>query len=84
MADADLLSRDIATLKDEQRDAWRELASPTLTTFDRREIRNRIKQGEVELKDYLKMQADRLRFRPRLVPVEATVDSLATIHFRLF
>lgn len=84
MTDADLLSRDIATLKAEQRDAWRELASPTLTTFDRREIRNRIRQSEVELKDYLKVQTDRLRFRPRLVPAEATVDSLATIHFRLF
>jgi hypothetical protein len=79
----DVLSRDIDALMAEQREAWRELARPTLTTFDRREIRNRIRHGETELRDYLKMRTDRLRFRPRLAPVEATVDGLANINFRL-
>ena len=84
MIDLDVLGGEIDALMAQQREAWRELASPSLTSFDRREIRNRIRQGEVELRDYLKMQADRLRFRPRLVPAEATVDSLANIQFRLF
>ena len=81
MTEPDVLSRDIDALMAEQRTAWRELASPALTTFDRREIRNRIKQGETVLRDYLKMRTERFRFRPQ--PVEASVDSLANINFRL-
>jgi hypothetical protein len=79
----DILSRDIDALMAEQREDWRELARPTLTTFDRREIRNRIRQGEVELRDHLKIRTDRLRFRPRPILAEAAVDSLANINFRL-
>ena len=79
----DILSRDIDALMAEQREDWRELARPTLTTFDRREIRNRVRQGEVELRDHLKIRTDRLRFQPRLAPAEAAVDSLANINFRL-
>jgi len=79
----DVLSRDIDALMAEQREAWCELARLTLTTFDRREIRNRIRHGESELREYLKMRTDRLCFRPRLVPLEAAVDSLANINFRL-
>jgi hypothetical protein len=81
MAEPDVLSRDIDALMAEQRDAWRELARPTLTTFDRREIRNRIRQGEVELRGYLGIRTERFRFRPQ--PAEANVDSLASINFRL-
>jgi hypothetical protein len=83
MTEPDILSRDIDTLMAEQRKDWRELARPTLTTFDRREIRNRIRQSEVDLRDYLKIRTDRLRFRPRLVPAEPAFDSLANINFRL-
>jgi len=79
--DGDVLSRDIDALMAEQREAWCELARPTLTTFDRREIRNRIRQGETVLRDYLKTRTERFRFRPQ--PVEASVDSLANINFRL-
>jgi hypothetical protein len=79
----DILSRDIDALMAEQREDWRELARPTLTTFDRREIRNRIRQCEVELRDHLKIRTDRLRFRPRPILAEAAVDSLANINFRL-
>jgi hypothetical protein len=81
MTEPDILSRDIDALMAEQRTAWRELASPALTTFDRREIRNRIRQGETVLRDYLKVRTERFRFRPQ--PVEASVDSLANINFRL-
>ena len=75
------MSREINALKEQQRDAWRELASPSLTVFDRREIRNRVKHSEVELRTYLKMMSERLRFRPR--PVEEVGDSLANLNFRL-
>ena len=75
------MSREIDALKVLQRDAWRELASPTLTIFDRREIRNRVKQSEPELRTCLEMMSERLRFRPR--PVEEVGDSLANIDFRL-
>jgi hypothetical protein len=82
MTEPDVLSSEITHRMAQQRDAWRELASPALTQFDRRELRNRIRQGEVELRDYLKMRSERLRFRPR--PVEEPADNLADIAFRLF
>jgi hypothetical protein len=81
MTEPDVLSRDIDALKALQRDAWRALASPTLTMFDRREIRNRIRQSETELRTCLTMVSERLRFRPR--PVEVVGDSLANLNFRL-
>jgi hypothetical protein len=82
MIETDVLSNEITALMAQQRDAWRELASPTLTQFDRRELRNRIKQSEVELRDFLKIRSEQLRFQPR--PVEPPIDSLANIGFRLF
>src|SRR5882724_12428303 len=81
MTEPDVLSRDIDALKELQREAWRELAGPSLTTFDRREIRNRTRQSEVELRTYLIMMSERLCFRPR--PVEVVRDSLASLEFRL-
>lgn len=82
MTEPDVLTSDIDALMAEQRDAWRELSSPSLTTFDRREIRNRIRQSEIELRDYLRIRTDRLCFRPR--PVGAEHTSPADIEFRLF
>lgn len=82
MIEADVLSIEINALMAQQRDAWRQLAVPSLTAFDRREIRNRIRQGEVELREHLKVRTERLRFQPR--PVEPPTDSLANFNFRLF
>jgi len=82
MTEPDVLSSEITALMAQQRAAWRELASPELTQFDRRELRNRIRQSEVELRDFLNMRTEQLRFRPRLI--EAPVDSLANLGFRLF
>jgi hypothetical protein len=82
MVETDVLSHEITARMALQREAWRELASPELTQFDRRELRNRIRQGEVELRDFLKMRSERLRFRPRLV--EEPTDRLSEIAFRLF
>jgi len=81
MTEPDVLSLDIDALKARQQDAWRELASASLTMFDRREIRNRIRQSELELRDCLQLRSERLRSRPQ--PVEITGDCLAGINFRL-
>ena len=81
MIDLDILSGEIDALMAQQREAWRELASPGLTTFDRREIRNRIKQGELELREHLSVRTERLRVPPR--PVEVVPDCLANIEFRI-
>ena len=82
MTEPDVLSSEITALMAQQRAAWRELASPELTQFDRRELRNRIRQGETELRDFLKTRTEKLRFRPR--PLDPSVNSLASIGFRLF
>jgi hypothetical protein len=82
MIEADVLSNEINALKAQQREAWRELAVPSLTAFDRREIRNRIRQSQVELREHLKVRTERLRFQPR--PVEPPTDSFANFNFRLF
>ncbi len=81
MIDLDILSGEIDALMAQQSDAWRELASPNLTSFERREIRNRIRQGEVELRDHLNVRTERLRTHPR--PVEIVPDCLANIEFRI-
>ena len=83
MTEPDVLSSEIDALMAHQREAWRELASPELTQFDRREIRNRIRQSEIDLRGFLNMRTDRLRFRPRPTS-RPPIDSLATINFRLF
>jgi hypothetical protein len=82
MSEADVLSRNIHALKELQRIAWRNLADPALTTFERRELRNEIRQSEAELRAYLEMVSDRSRFRER--PVEADVaDGFGKFEFRL-
>jgi hypothetical protein len=82
MSDAEALAHEIEALTAIQRDAWRELASPALTAFDRREIRNRIRQSEVDLRYFLQIRTERLRFRPR--PAEPVNDSLTKLEFRFF
>ena len=82
MAEPDALVRDIEAQKALQQEAWRELAGPALTTFDRREIRNRIRQSEAELRVSLQIMSERLRYRQR--PAEEVGDSLASIDFRFF
>ena len=58
MTDSDALNRDIHALKELQRVAWSQLADPSLTTFDRREVRNRIRQSEADLRTYLQMRSE--------------------------
>jgi hypothetical protein len=82
MTEPDVLARNIDALKELQRAAWHHLADPALTTFERRETRNQIKQSGAELRSYLAMMSERVRFRPR--PVEEYVESsLDKFEFRL-
>ena len=81
MNEPDILSRKIHELKKWQTAAWRRIADPLLTTFERREIRNHLRDSEFELRHYLDLMSDRLSFRP--APVEKVGDSLAKLQFRL-
>jgi hypothetical protein len=82
MTEADNLSRNIQVLKELQRAAWNHLADPALTTFERRETRNQLKQTGAELRSCLEMMSERMRFRPRPVQ-EGVADSLDKFEFRL-
>ena len=75
MTEPDILSRKIRELRDWQTVAWRRVADPLLTAFERREIRNHIQESDEELLRYLAMISDRLRLRARAV--EDVGDSLA-------
>ena len=46
---AETLDRDVRALKEWVRGAWCHLADPSLTVFDRREIRNYMKEAEIGL-----------------------------------
>jgi hypothetical protein len=81
MTDTDILSRDIHALKELQRVAWSQLASPNLTAFDQREIRNRIRQSEADLRNYLNMRSERACFQAQ--PARDTGPRVAKPHLRL-
>jgi hypothetical protein len=81
MTEIDILSRKIDDLKDWQALAWRRIADPTVTNFERREVRNHLKESDVELRRCLGMMSDRFRFLSG--PAEKVGNSLADIKFRL-
>jgi hypothetical protein len=81
MTEPDILSRKIRELKDWQTVAWQRIADPLLTTIERREVRYHLKESDGELRRYLAMMSERLRFRPG--PAEEVGDSLAPLKFRL-
>ncbi len=56
---ADSLERDVQALKEWLREAWRYLAEPSLTRFERQEVRNQMKQTDAELRACLQRLADR-------------------------
>jgi hypothetical protein len=58
--DRDIRDRDIRTLQEWLRTAWRQLGDPSLTAFARRELRNQMKQCSADLKAHLdRLQAQR-------------------------
>jgi hypothetical protein len=60
---ADTLDQDVQALKDWLRSAWRSLASPSITLFERREIRNYMKEADAALRSGLQKVAARERAR---------------------
>jgi hypothetical protein len=82
MTEPDILSRKIHGLKEWQSVAWQRVADPLLTAFERREIRNHIKESDGELRRCLAMMSERLRFRSRAVE-DVGGDSVANLKFRL-
>ena len=81
MTEPEILSRKIKELMEWQRVAWRRVADPSVTQFERRENRNHIKESNEELRYYVGMRSERLRLQARTV--EDVGDSLAKIKFRL-
>ena len=55
----DDLDHDVSVLKFWLRDAWRRISDPTITAYDRQEIRNYMKEAEAALRSGLKRIADR-------------------------
>jgi hypothetical protein len=56
MTEPESLNREISGLKELLRVAWKDLANPLLTPFERREARNQINQCSAELRRHLKAQ----------------------------
>ena len=78
--DRDIRDRDIRALQEWLRTAWRQLSDHSLTTFDRRELRNQMKQCSADLKAHLaRLEAqpqparpsDRAFARPELLRILA-------------
>jgi hypothetical protein len=63
----DTVDRDVQALKEWLRRAWRTLADPTLTSYERRELRNYMKEANVGLRSGLKQISERDAVRRRSV-----------------
>jgi hypothetical protein len=81
MTEPDILSRKIVELKEWQRMAWRRVADRSVTDFERREIRNHIKESDEHLRYYLGMVSASLRRQSRTVGDAG--DSLAKLNAHL-
>jgi hypothetical protein len=79
MTEPDNLSIKICELMDWQTIAWRRVADPVTTTFERRDIRNHLKACEDELRRCLARRSERLRARA----AAEVRDRPAELKFRL-
>jgi hypothetical protein len=79
MTEPDNLSIKIRELMDWSTVAWRRIADPLVTTFERREIRNNLEVCEDELRRCLAIMSERFRAR-RAADVR---DKSAAVKFRL-
>jgi hypothetical protein len=60
MTELEALDRDISALTELLRIAWKHLADPSLTAFERREMRNQIRHSSAELRSCLQtLEAER-------------------------
>jgi hypothetical protein len=67
MTELEVLARNIHGLKELLRVAWRDLANPLLTPFDRREARNHVNQYSAELRRYLQLIEAERTPRPKTI-----------------
>jgi hypothetical protein len=81
MTEPDILNRKIRELKEWQRVAWRRIADRSVTQFERREIRNHIKESDEELRRYLRMMSEHLHHEARTM--KDVGDGFAKIEFRI-
>jgi hypothetical protein len=56
---ADTLDQDVQALRERLRIAWRNLADPSITRFERRELRNYMKEADAALRAGLQKVAAR-------------------------
>jgi len=66
------LDLDVHALKEWVRGAWHQLADPSLTPFDRREIRNYMKEAEIALRAGLRRILQREKARRETERVSST------------
>ncbi len=59
----DVLEQDVQALKEWLRSAWRQLAQPSMTRFDRRELRNCMREAEAALRTGFEKLAEKERVR---------------------
>ncbi len=60
---ADALDQDVQALKEWLRRAWRHLAEPSITRYERQELRNSMKEADVALRASLQKVAAREKAR---------------------
>ena len=78
---ADALDQDVQALKEWIRKAWRHLADPEFTGFERRELRNYMKEVDVALRTGLQKAAAKERVRTEK---ERRCSQFRTPDFRIF
>ena len=81
MIDLDALDRNILDLKQWLSGAWRHLARPSLTKFERRELRNEMKQCSVELRRCLELVRNERARRRTSAPAGTRFNNV--VDFRL-
>lgn len=62
--DQKILDQNIRELQEWLRNAWQQLADPTLTAFSRRELRNQMKQCNADLRMQLQVVSERAAMQP--------------------
>ena len=61
----DVLEQDVQALKEWLRSAWHQLAEPSMARFDRRELRNYMKEVEAALRTGFEKLAEKERVKLR-------------------
>jgi hypothetical protein len=75
----DVLEQDVQALKEWLRSAWRQLAQPSMTRFDRRELRNYMREAEAALRTGFEKLAEK---ESRLEVYNTAASTLPVPDFR--